>query len=131
MSSCGKEQPTDSSYQRQRKRLWRVIGQDVLHLDGVRPYVHDLVAPVHDVAFLGNEDVLTLGEKDPLVAILATGKAIELQRDRRGRGRRLHDVRLLIRRQRFGDGRFFRLRAEDVAPGSLIRYIFTGLKQVE
>src|ERR1035437_10439158 len=97
MSSCGGVQPPDTSSQRQRKRLWRVIGQDVLHLHGVWSYVHDLVAPVHDVAFLGDENVLTFGEKDPLVAVLATGKAIKLQRDRRGRRGRLHDVRLLIR----------------------------------
>src|ERR1019366_7783301 len=76
-----------ASAERQRKRLWRVIGQHVLHLDGVCSYVHDLVAPVHDVAFLGNENVLTFGEKYPLVAVFAAGKAIKLQRNRRRRGR--------------------------------------------
>ena len=59
-----------------------VVGQHVFHIDRVVPDVHDPVAAVHDVAFLGDEDVFALGKKDALVAVLAAGKAVELQVDR-------------------------------------------------
>ena len=66
--------------------------------------MHDLVAPVHDVAFLGDEDVLTLGEKDPLVAVLAAGKAVKLQVDGRRRWRRLQRPGCLSGGNGFGMG---------------------------
>src|ERR1700691_3789792 len=104
----------------------RVVCQHVLHFHGTWSDVHDLVAPVDNVAFLREEDVFALQQEDALVAVLRSLITVEFQIDRR---RRRWRRRALIRQRRVC-GAWNRCRrrrsfgTEDVATGPFIRYVF-------
>src|SRR5436305_12281883 len=83
-----------------------VVIEDVLNLNRIVGDVDDAIAPIHNLAFASEKDVVTRQEEDLLGLAGLAGKAIKLQVDgRRWRRRWRTGVDHLRRPVRSDDGR--------------------------
>src|SRR5579864_963655 len=118
-----------------QRQVFAVIAEHIQNLYRSRRDPDHLVAPVHDVAFLGNENIFVLGQENPLNSTLRCGKAVEHQiawRRRRRWWRPVVDYRL---RLRFGginhDFRNLHKRRKNISSRAFVLRILARLEQIQ
>src|SRR5436190_2316089 len=118
-----------------QRNVFPVIAQHVQNLHRIWGNPHNFVAPVHDVAFAGNEDIFILIQKNSLRTVgPARREPIKLEVARRQRWWWLRGItrNLWIGHNR-SDGSWWRLHkhSENIASRSFVFRIFARLQQIE